>query len=144
MSSETNITFMVFHVPPHTLGYSLKPHSHQKWYSPWGTSPFPLLPLENKDLPLTKNNAHPLPPFQHPPTPHLPTRSHTEKWSPSRKRVVFQSKNTSVLFQPYLHFSHKTTLEKYGRNSKRTWFSHFKYSKFCKKSETLENIILLD
>ena len=138
MSSETNITFMVFHVPPHTLGYSLKPHSHQKWYSPWGTSSFPLLPLENKDLPLTKNQPHTHPPPTSPPAPTLKSEA------PSRKRVVFQSKNTSVLFQPYLHFSHKTTLEKYGRNSKRTWFSHFKYSKFCKKSETLENIILLD
>ena len=34
-------------------------------------------------------------------------------------------------------FTHKTALEKYGRNSTETWFFHLKHSKFCKKSETV-------
>ena len=34
-----------------------------------------------------------------------------------------------------MRFNYKTTMEKDGRHSTRTWFSHLEHAKHCKKSE---------
>ena len=47
---------------------------------------------------------------------------------PSRKWFLEKNSKKSEI---------KTTLEKDGRNPTKTWFSHLKHSKFCKKSATV-------
>ena len=102
-------------VPHHPMIFFEKPPS--KTNAPHGASPH----LKMKSPPSEKQTPPPAP---------LKSEAFFQKIIPRKKPWKIGNCHW------YLCFNHSATLEKSGRNSTRTWFSHLGHSNFCKKSET--------
>ena len=98
----------------------------------WGTQCYPKFAFRSTDFRVPVNLIFPA--IDAPPPP--PT--HPLKSEAPFQTTIPRKKNKNNRKLPLiLCFTHKRTLEKDGRNSTKTWFSHFEHSKFCRKRETV-------